>query len=689
MTIRYPYTPIRPVVNEVHGHEIMDHYQWLEDVDLPETKEWTLQQNQLMRGTLDALPIRQRFVNRLEELYSVEQMELIRVVKDRLFYTRIHPGQDQPVLCYRLEGEDESQEKVLLDPNRDSEKGTTSLSFWYPSPDGTYLAYGLSVNGEEWAPLQIMCVETGEILDEHISRTRYPNVTWIGNQGFYYTRYPQVGEVPAGEEIYNPKIYYHELGAPIQEDQLIFGEELPKNVHLYTWLSKDEKYLVLCLEEGWSRTALYIADLQKEFHWIPLITGYDGLLDGDIVGDKMYLLTNYQSPNYRIVAFDLKEAIEKGKSEPADWQDIIPEEEMVFIQEFRVIKDKLIFSLLKDATYLLRISNLDGSDVQEISLPQLGSIGFISCSEDKNQVYFSFQSFVQPQVVYRLNLDTNELAIWAGDQGAEEHTNIQIEQHFYQSKDGTQVPMFIIHRQDLNFDQARSTVLYGYGGFNISITPYYHPGFLSWVEQGGVLAIANLRGGSEYGESWHQSGMLDQKQNVFDDFIWAGKYLIEKGYTDSDHLGIYGRSNGGLLVGTTMTQVPEMLRAVVCQVPLLDMIRYHKFLAGGFWTGEYGDPENPAEFEWLYQYSPYHKVEEGVNYPATFFMTALSDTRVHPLHAMKMAAAVQKANGSDHPVLLKVESESGHGVGKPIRKMVEEQADIWSFMAWQLGLASN
>lgn len=688
MTIQYPGTSKRPVVNEIHGHEIMDHYQWLEDVDLPETKEWIQEQNHLMRGTLDALPIRQHFSQRLEELYRVEQIGMIRVVKDRLFYTRNHPSQDQPVLYCRLEGEAKDLEKVLLDPNQENEKGTTSLSFWYPSPDGTYLAYGLTVNGEEWAPLQIMCVETGEILEEHISRTRYPSVTWIGNEGFYYTRYPQVGEVPAGEEIYNPKIYYHKLGTSVQEDQLIFGEELPKNVMPYTWLSKDEKYLVLGLEEGWSRTEVYIADLRKEFQWIPLITEYDGLLQGEIIGDQMYLLTNYQSPNYRIVAFDLKEAIEKGKSEPTDWQSIIPEEENIFIQSFRIICDKIIFSLLKDATYILKICNLDGSDLQEIPLPQLGSIDFISCSEEKNQVYFSFQSFVQPQVIYRLNLDSNELTVWAGDQSASELKNFKIDQQFYQSKDGTRVPMFIIHRQDLTFDQPQPTVLHGYGGFNVSKTPNYHPGFLSWVEHGGVMVIANLRGGNEYGESWHRSGMLDQKQNVFDDFIWAGKYLVEKGYTDSDHLGIYGRSNGGLLVGATMTQVPDQLRAVVCQVPLLDMIRYHKFLAGGFWTGEYGDPEKVEEFEWLYQYSPYHQVKEGVEYPAVFFMTALSDTRVHPLHAMKMAAAVQKANGSDHPVLLKVESESGHGVGKPIHKMVEEQADIWSFMAWQLGLVS-
>ena len=632
---------------------------------------------------------------RLTELMSQDTVGPPVLRGNRLFYTKRVQGKNQPVLmALELnESADNTEDsgtksKLLVDPNEESKTGIVALDWWYPSSDGSMLAYGLSKSGDEWSVLHILNVETGRLLPERIERARYAGVTWEkDNKGFYYGKHPKPGEVPPGEENYNRHIFYHKLGTDPDQDPKVFGEGRPKEQSYGTSLSNDGKYLLLTVGHGWNSTDLFFRDeTEPGAKFTPIVEGEDAIFYGRIIGDTLYMVTNFQASRYKVVAVDLKNPCMEN------WKAIIPESDDLTIDNVQFAKGHIIVSGLKHAVSHLYIHGLDGTFKREIPLPTLGTLTGLTADLDNATFFFRFESFLVPPAIYNCNVEKEEQPrVFLESAKAADQALASVEQVFYASKDGTKIPMFILKRRGLEISKNAPypTVLSGYGGFNISRTPAYSPEILPWIESGGIYASANLRGGSEYGEDWHRAGMLENKQNVFDDFISAGEYLIANGYTSKEHLGIWGRSNGGLLVGAALTQRPDLFRAVACGVPLLDMVRYHKFLIAYLWCSEYGNPDDPEAFKWIYAYSPYHHVRESVTYPAVYFYTAESDTRVDPLHAKKMAALLQDVSSktpAKGPILLVVESDAGHGVGKPLNKIVDEQANMWGFLAWQLGL---
>jgi prolyl oligopeptidase len=684
-----PETPVRKVSDTVHGVTIEDPYRWLEDGTSPETLEWTEAQNKRTEETLSQVEGRDILEKDLTRGLSQELVGSPIVRGRRLFYIKRTEGKNQPVLCVReLSGG--SPERVILDPNKASAKGIVALDWWYPSNDGSMVAYGFSERGDEGSILHILDVDSGETLPERIERTRGAGVTWDADgKGFYYSRYPKPGELPAGEEFYNRHLYHHTLGRNPDEDPKIFGEGRPREEMFSTSLSADSRYLVLTISHGWNSTDILVREAsQVTASFTPVVQGIDALFLGRMHNSTLYMLTNYKASKYRVVAVDPSSPGEES------WREVIPEDDEMTLTGFRISCDHLVVSAMKDASSRLLVCALDGSGMREVPLPTIGTIGSISAQPESPEVFFEFQSFTLAPAIYRFYIDGSgspELVLRSAQ--ALDPSAVETKQVFYTSKDGTRIPMFILYRKGLLDGKGREkrhpTVLTGYGGFNAAKVPAYSVPILPWILSGGIYASANLRGGNEYGEAWHRAGMRENKQNVFDDFIAAAEYLISEGYTDREHLGIWGRSNGGLLVGGAMTQRPDLFKAVACGVPLLDMVRYHKFLIAYIWASEYGDPDDPEAFRWLYEYSPYHKVRENTEYPAVFFYTAASDSRVDPMHARKMTArlqAVQKVNGTDNPVLLVVESDAGHGAGKPLYKVVREQADMWAFLAWQLGL---
>ncbi|MFO8059116.1 MAG: prolyl oligopeptidase family serine peptidase [Bacillota bacterium] len=675
-----PEPPKHPVTDTLHGREITDPYRQLEDSSSAETREWTAAHNRRTEAVLDQLPATAICRERLSELLSSEVVDTPRARGNILFYTHRRRNEDQPRLC----AADEKGETVLLNPNREDETGLTSLDWWYPSPDGSRLAYGYSHRGDEWSTLRILDVRTGDVLPETIDRTRGASVAWKPDgRGFYYTRYPAPGEVAEGEQYYHRRVFYHRVGADPAEDPMVFGEGRPKEEMYQVRMSPNGRYLLVTAHCGWRRNDVYVRDEMKEkTDFTPVITGEDALFTGEISGNTLYLLTNLDAPRYRIVAADL------DSPGPDSWVDIVPEQPDLTIRQMKVLEDQLVVSCLRDATSHLFVCDADGSGWTEVELPFAGTAAGLTGGA-ADEAHFTFQSFVRSPAIYRLNARERTVKVVRSSEQPVDPDDFEVRQVFYSSRDGTRVPMFILHHRDAELDRARPTVLTGYGGFNISRAPTYSPAQIPWLQSGGIYALANLRGGSEYGEDWHRAGMLANKQNVFDDFIAAAEFLIEQNWTNPDHLGIHGASNGGLLVGAALTQRPALFGAVACGVPLLDMLRYHRFLIAGIWAAEYGSADDPEQFEWLAAYSPYHHVSCGTEYPAVYLYTAASDSRVHPLHARKMAARLQETSASGAPILLHVEEDAGHGAGKPVSKLAEAQARMWAFFSWQLDLAMS
>lgn len=681
-----PPTPKKPVTDVCHGVTIVDPYRWLEDGASPETAAWTEAQNARTTQVLEQLPQKKALVEKLTALMSLESIGQPVFRGNALFYTKRKADAAQPVLCVRdLSGG--SGERVLVDPNLVSESGLLALDWWYPSGDGKMLAYGCSLNGDEWSVLRVKDVETGEDLPDRIERARMAGVTWdTDNSGFYYCRYPKPGDVPAGEENYHHHLFHHKLGDDPSLDPKVFGEGRAKDEFYGTRISDDDRYILLTVGHGWNSNDLFYKDLSAgDSAFVPIVEGLNAHFEViAALGDTLYILTDYESPRGRICSLSL--------SAPAmgNWRDVIHEDPSLTIEEARIAGGSIVVAGLMDASSRLYVYDLDGSSRREIPLPMLGTISALATQVGSPEVFVRFESFALAPVIYRFYVDgSGGLQTFLKSRQPEGAEAIGVEQVFYRSKDGTRVPMFILRKKGPALAGPRPTVLTGYGGFNIAKTPTFFESVIPWVLAGGIYAMANLRGGSEYGEEWHKAGMRENKQNVFDDFIAAGHFLVDHGFTQRSQLGIWGRSNGGLLVGAALTQKPDLYAAVACGVPLLDMVRYHKFLIAYLWCSEYGNPDNPDDFPYLYAYSPYHKVQEGLEYPAVYFYTALSDSRVDPLHARKMAARlqeVQAATGCDNPILLRVESEAGHGVGKPVHKVIEEQAEMWSFLAWRLGL---
>ncbi len=678
--VRYPPTRSEKVIDKLHGVEVADPYRWLEDADSAEVKAWVEKQNALTRSVLDPLPGRDKIRERLNILLEVGSIGTPAPVKGRYFYTKREGRQNQPVLYVRdgLKGTD----RALVDPNALAADGTVALDWWFPSRDGRLLAYGLSRNGNEQSTLHLLDVPTGKDLPDTIERTRACSVAWLPDgKGFYYTRYPAADSVPKGEENYHRHVFLHRLGDDPAKDVKVFGEGRAAEDWPNVGLSPDGRWLVVTEEQGWAKAEVFFQDRSKDgAEFRPLVEKVQARFDVVVRNDRFYVHTNDQAPRYRLFQ------VNPEKPERKDWKELIPQGQDV-LTSVAAVGDVLAAQLMHKASSRLRLYDRDGKKIEEVKLPTLGTIAGIGAEWDGDELLYGFQSFTVPPSIYRVDLKARQSELWQRVEADVDFAAYDVEQVSYPSKDKTPVTMFLAHKKGLKRDGKTPTLLHAYGGFNISMTPTFNSSRFLFLERGGLLAVANLRGGGESGEEWHQAGMLGKKQNVFDDFIAAAEWLFAEGYTDREHLAIQGGSNGGLLMGAALTQRPDLFRAVVCQVPLLDMVRYHQFLIARLWIPEYGSADDPKAFEWLYAYSPYHKVKDGTTYPAVLLEAAESDTRVDALHARKMAARLQAATASDRPVLLRLESKAGHGAGKPRTKVLDELTDVWGFLFWQLGMA--
>ncbi len=683
-----PKAEKRPLEEALHGVKIVDNYRWLEDADSPETQKWVAAEMAYTNSLLDPLPGRDAIHKRLTELLSIGSISAPLIGGKYYFYTRREGMQNQPIVYVReggVEGKNDGKDRVLVDVNQLAADGTIALDWYQPSENGKYLAYGTSPSGSEMSTLHIIETKTGKMLPDTIERTRAASIAWLlDNSGFYYTRYPKKGDVPEGQEMYNRHVFYHELGTDPETDTKIFGEGRDPEDWPGVSLDNDGRLLLITVQEGWTKTELYLMDLKKGTPPERITTGKNFLYGGSIYNGRLYIVTNEDAPRYRVFA------AEAGNYERDDWREIIPQSDAV-LQGASVWGGKLFAQYEQNATSQLKIFDLNGDHLSDLMLPSIGTVYQSDGKWDRDEIFYGFMSFTVPPTVYRYNLKTKATTLWAKvDAPAIDPAAYEVNQEWFHSKDGTRVPMFIVNKKGLKKDGHNPTLLTAYGGFNVSLTPSFSRTAYLWMEHGGVYAVANLRGGAEFGEDWHRAGMLDKKQNVFDDMIAAAEHLIAEKYTDTDHLAIQGGSNGGLLMGAMITQRPDLFRAVVCQVPLLDMLRYQNFQIAKLWIPEYGSADNPEQFKWLYAYSPYHHVKAGTEYPAILFMTADTDTRVDPMHAKKMAAEMQDEakNGASktRPILLRIESKAGHGAGKPVTKQIEEFTDVYSFLFWQLGV---
>jgi prolyl oligopeptidase len=667
----------------MHGMKIVDDYRWLEDGTSAETQKWVGEEMAYTRAVLDPLPGRDAIHKRLTELLSIGSISQPQIGGKYYFYTRREGMQNQPVLYVR-EGVD-GKDRVLVDANQLAADGTIALDWYQASENGKYLAYGTSPSGSEMSTLHIIETKTGTALPDTIERTRACSIAWmLDNSGFYYTRYPKKGDVPEGQEMYNRHVFYHELGTNPDTDAKIFGEGRDPEDWPSVSLDNDGRLLLITVEHGWTKSELFLMDLKKGTPPTRITTGKNFLYGASAYNGRLYITTNEDAPRYRVFV------AEAGNYERDDWNEIIPQTGSV-LQGVGVWGGKLFAQYEQNATSQLKIFNIDGTMLKDLALPALGTVFGSDGKWDRDEIFYGFLSFTVPPTVYRYDLKTGATTQWAKvDAPSIDPSAYEVNQEWYHSKDGTRVPMFVVNKKGVKKDGRNPTLLTAYGGFNVSLTPSFSRTAYLWMEHGGVYAVANLRGGAEFGEDWHRAGMLDKKQNVFDDMIAAAEHLIAEKYTDKDHLAIQGGSNGGLLMGAMITQRPDLFRAVVCQVPLLDMLRYQNFQIAKLWIPEYGSSDNPDQFKWLYAYSPYHHVKAGTEYPAVLFMTADSDSRVDPMHAKKMTALMQgeAKNGSSktRPILLRIEAKAGHGAGKPVTKQIEESTDVYEFLFWQLGV---
>ena len=660
-----PKTRTGDVTETIHGVTIRDPYRWLEDQQSPETRVWIDSQNAYTRSVLDPLPGRTAISKRLEELLKTDRFGTPVVHNGRYFFMRRLADQNQYTLCMRngLHGSDE----VLIDPNKGDQ--TSSVNILDVSEDGKWLLYGTRQGGEDEVAVTILDVDANKELD-HLPRARYSDVRITPDKrGLYYSKRLAEGS----------RVYHHKVGNDLASDEEIFGKGTDATEYVAADLSRDGKYLVLAISHGWGKkTELYLKDLKANGPIVTIVNDVDAEFDGAFAGDRLFAETNWNAPNGRIFAIDL------AKPGRANWREVVPESKWV-IESFSVAGGRLAVNYLENVNSRVEILDSTGKHIRDISFPSLGTVTGVAGRWDRNEAFYTFTSFAQPATIYRYDVATGNQDVWAQVKAPIDPAQFQVRQVWYPSKDKTRVPMFLVYKKGLKLDGNRPTLLYGYGGFLSNETPVFRTDAVIFAEHGGVFALPNLRGGGEFGEKWHRAGMLENKQNVFDDFIAAGQWLIENGYTKPAHLAISGGSNGGLLVGAAMTQRPDLFQAVACEYPLLDMIRFQNFLLGKLWTSEYGSSEDAKQFEILYRYSPYHHVKSGEKYPAVLFVTGDSDTRVAPLHARKMTALVQASTGSDRPVLLRYDTKSGHSAGLPVNKQVEELTDVLSFLLAEVG----
>ena len=679
--IIYPDSERVEQTDNYHGIEVQDPYRWLENPDSESTRDWVAAQNKVTTGYLNSIAAKENIQQRLTQLWDYEKYGSPFKRGQRYFYFKNDGLQNQSVL-YTLESLDEAGE-VLLDPNTLSEDGTVALSGLSISDDGQWLAYGLSTAGSDWVEYRVRNIATKEDFSDRLKWIKFSGASWTkDNQGFYYSRYDEPNEQTKLEDVnYYQKLYYHRLGTEQAEDTLIYHRPDQKEFGFDGSVTEDGKYLVISVWQGTDRKNLvFYQDLsQPESEVVELISEFEasyGVIEND--GDTFWVQTDLDAPRGRVIAIDL------NNSERSNWKEIIPEAAET-LRSVGLLNNQFVTNYLKDARSQINIYDLDGM-VREVELPGIGSAGGFGGKRYDTETFYTFTSFTTPATIYRYDMETGESKLFRQPQVDFDPNEYQTQQVFYPSKDGTKIPMFITHKKGIELDGNNPTYLYAYGGFNISLTPSFSISNLVWLEMGGIYAVPNLRGGGEYGEAWHQAGMKDKKQNVFDDFIAAAEWLIDNRYTSEKKLAIAGGSNGGLLVGACMTQRPDLFAAAIPAVGVLDMLRFHKFTIGWAWCPEYGDPDNEADFKTLYAYSPLHNLKEGTEYPATMITTADHDDRVVPAHSFKFAAALQAAHQGDNPVLIRIETKAGHGAGKPTSKIIEEAADKWAFLVANLGM---
>lgn len=673
--VQYPESRMEDQSDTYFDTTIQDPYRWLEIDTAPEVEEWVRKQNEVTFGYLDKIPFRKDIRARLEALWNYPKYSAPFREGDYFFFYKNDGLQNQSVLYYQkgLEGKPE----VFLDPNTLSEDGTAALASLSFSKDHRYAAYSIARAGSDWNEIFVMEVETRRQLEDHIRWVKFSGAAWKGN-GFYYSRYDEPGKgTEFSNQNRNQKVYFHTLGEPQEKDKLVYSDPANPLRYYSPQVTEDERYLVLNVAEGTMGDEIRVQDLSKPNSKLEvLIKGFSNnhsVVDNE--GDRLLVRTDWNAPRYRLVSVD------PANPDPANWQELIPQQEEL-LQYVSTGGGKLFAGYLKDASDRIFQYSRSGQQEKEITLPGIGTVsGFGGNAEDK-ELFYAFTSFIVPPTIFRYEIQSGVSTEFRKTEVQFNPAEYETEQVFYTSKDGTRVPMFLIHKKGLKKDGLNPVYLYGYGGFNISLTPSFSPSRIVFLEQGGVVAIANLRGGGEYGEEWHQAGMLDKKQNVFDDFIAAAEYLVSEKYTSPSKLAIAGGSNGGLLVGACMTQRPDLFAVALPAVGVLDMLRFHKFTVGWGWVVEYGSSEDSAQFKNLIRFSPLHNLKSGTRYPATLITTADHDDRVVPAHSFKFAAALQKAHKGDNPVLIRVDVNAGHGAGKPTSKILDEHADLWSFVLY-------
>ena len=679
IALNYPETKKVDTVDTYFGTEVKDPYRWLEDDRSEETGEWVETQNKTTFGYLENIPFREDLKKRLSDLWNYEKVGSPFKEGDYTYFYKNDGLQNQYVI-YRFKNDGDEPE-VFLDPNTFSEDGTTSLGSVSFSKDGKLVAYAISEGGSDWRKIIIKNAETKEVIEDTLIDVKFSGMSWKGNEGFYYSSYdkPKGSELSAKTDQH--KVYYHKLGTKQKEDELIFGGT-PEQKHRYIGggVTEDDRYLIISASVSTSGNKLFIKDLTKPDSELVTILDHT---DSDTyiienVGSKLYLVTNLNAPNQKIVTVDA------ANPTPENWKDFIPETENVlspgtgggyFFAEYMV-----------DAVSKVLQYDYDGKMIREVKLPGVGSANGFGAKKEDKELYYSFTNYKTPSSIYKYNITDGTSELYRKPKIDFNPDNYESKQVFYTSKDGTKVPMIITYKKGIELNGKNPTLLYGYGGFNISLTPSFSIGNAVWMEQGGIFAVPNLRGGGEYGKKWHVAGTKMQKQNVFDDFIAAAEYLIENKYTSSDYLAIRGGSNGGLLVGATMTQRPDLMKVALPAVGVLDMLRYHTFTAGAGWAYDYGTAEDDKEmFDYLKGYSPVHNVKEGVEYPATLVTTGDHDDRVVPAHSFKFAAELQDKQTGNNPTLIRIETNAGHGAGTPVSKTIEQFADVFGFTLYNMG----
>ncbi|MFT7332725.1 MAG: prolyl oligopeptidase [Sphingobacteriales bacterium] len=679
MTITYPETKKVDHVDDYFGTKIADPYRWLEIDTAADVKDWVTRQNEVTNNYLAQIPYRQSIMDRFEKLYNYEKYGAPFKAGDNYFFFLNDGLQNQSVLY--IQTSLDAEPEVFLDPNKLSDDGTVALSTFSPSLDGKYVVYGTSTGGSDWVDMYVMEVATKTKMSDELNWVKFSGASWA-KDGFYYSRYdaPKKGDKLSGKNEFH-KVYFHKLGTLQSDDKLVFQDDKNPQRNFYAGTTEDQSFVYLVGSQGTSGNSFRAKNLkagQKEFTVI--VSDFDNEYSViDNIGSKLLVLTDKDAPRYRLVLIDPKNPA------PKNWKEIIPQKDEV-LRSVSTAGGKIFANYMKDASSKIYIHKMDGTQESEVILPALGTAGGFGGKMADKEVFYSFSSFLYPSTIYRYNIESGESTLFRKSNIDFNVDDYETKQVFYKSKDGTEIPMFIVHKKGLKMDGNNPTLLYGYGGFNISLTPGFSVSRLIFLENGGIYAQANLRGGGEYGEDWHKAGMLDKKQNVFDDFISAGEYLVKEKYTSSKKLAIEGRSNGGLLVGACMLQRPDLFAVALPGVGVMDMLKYHTFTIGWAWAVEYGSSADSNHFQNLIKYSPVHNVLDGVSYPATLVTTADHDDRVVPAHSFKFISALQAKHKGDNPVLIRVEVDAGHGAGKPTEKIIEENGDKWAFVFENLGM---